>query len=194
MELEHQRIAILVADRYEEVEFWYPYFRMKEAGAEVVVLGPGFGPEEVHGKHGCPFKIEARVRDVKAEDFDAVIIPGGYAPDLLRRDVDILGFVRALAEAGAPTAAICHAGWVLISAGVIRGKRATSFYSIRDDMVNAGADWKDEEVVVDGNIITSREPADLPAFCREIIRALRRACRQKLPEIFCPTVEDKKEQ
>ncbi len=193
MELQHQRIGLLVADRYEEMEFWYPYYRMKEAGADVVVLGPSFGPEEVHGKHGLPARMDARIRDAKPEDFDAMIIPGGYAPDLLRRDPEILSFVRALAEAGKPTAAICHAGWVLISAGVIRGKRATSFYSIRDDMINAGADWRDEEVVVDGNIITSREPADLPAFCREIIRALRRACRQKLPEIFCPMIETEKE-
>ncbi len=167
------RIAILVADRYEEVEFWYPYYRMKEAGAKVTVLGPSFGPEEVHGKHGHPAKMDKRTRDVSPEDFDAVIIPGGYAPDLLRRCKSTLRFVAGIAGAGKVTAAICHAGWVLISARVIQGKRATSFFSLRDDMINAGADWVDEEVVVDGSIITSRSPEDLPAFCRAIVAHLK---------------------
>jgi protease I len=171
MDLIGKRVAVLVADRYEDIEFWYPYYRMKEAGAEVSILGPDFGPEEVHSKYGHPAKIEMRAKDANPDDFDAVIIPGGYAPDLLRRCSSSLKFVRTLAETGKVTAAICHAGWVLISAGVIKGKRATSFFSIKDDMVNAGAKWTDEEVVVDANIITSRKPEDLPAFCREIIRA-----------------------
>lgn len=172
MQQQEKRIAILVADLYEEVEFWYPYYRMKEAGARVTILGPSFGPGEVHGKHGHPAKMDKRTPDVSPEDFDAVIIPGGYAPDLLRRCKSTLKFVAGIAGAGKVTAAICHAGWVLISARVIKGKRATSFFSIRDDMINAGADWVDEEVVVDGNIITSRSPEDLPAFCRAIIAAL----------------------
>ncbi len=172
MELEGKRVAILVADRYEDVEFWYPYYRMKEAGASVTTLGPNFGPEEVHGKYGHPIKMDKRASSVRSGDFDAVIIPGGYAPDMLRRDRSVLKFVAEIAGGGKVTAAICHAGWVLISARVIEGKRATSFYSIKDDMINAGADWVDEEVVVDGNIITSRSPEDLPAFCRAIIRAL----------------------
>jgi protease I len=172
MNLKGRRIAILVADLYEDVEFWYPYYRLKEAGAEVMVLGPGFGPEVVQGKYGLPARMEMRTADVKSEDFDAVVIPGGYAPDLLRRCQDTLSFVRSLAEEGKVLAAICHAGWVLISAGVINGKRSTSFFSIKDDMINAGAKWTDQEVVVDGNVITSRSPADLPAFCREIIAAL----------------------
>ncbi|MGA9098163.1 MAG: type 1 glutamine amidotransferase domain-containing protein [Methanotrichaceae archaeon] len=172
MELDGKKIAILVADLYEDVEFWYPYYRMKEAGAEVMILGPCLGSEEVHGKHGVPAKIEKRTRDVSPDDFDAVIIPGGYAPDLLRRCPDTLRFVKTINDTGKVTAAICHAGWVLISAGIMRGKRATSFFSIKDDMINAGANWVDEDVVVDGNMITSRSPQDLPAFCRGIIRAM----------------------
>jgi protease I len=172
MELDGQRIAILVADLYEDLEFWYPYYRMKEAGAEVVILGPCVGPEEVRGKYGLPAKMESRTRDVVADEFDAVIIPGGYAPDRLRRCPDTLRFVKTIFDSGKVTAAICHAGWVLISARLMRGRRATSFFSIKDDMINAGAKWVDEEVVIDGNMITSRSPADLPAFCREIIRAM----------------------
>jgi protease I len=179
MELAGKRMAILVADLYEDVEFWYPYYRMKEAGAEVTILGPCLGPEEVRGKHGLPAKMERRTRDVDAGDFDAVIIPGGYAPDRLRRCPDTLGFVKAMFDSGKVTAAICHAGWVLISAGLMHGRRATSFFSIKDDMINAGADWVDEEVVVDGNMITSRSPADLPAFCREIIKAMASRESQK---------------
>jgi protease I len=171
MALVGKRIAILVADRYEDVEFWYPYYRMKEAGANVTVLVPSFGPEEVNGKYGHPARMEKRTRDVRPADFDAVIIPGGYAPDLFRRCNSTLSLVAGIAGAGKVTAAICHAGWVLISARVIKGRRATSFFSIKDDMINAGADWADEEVVVDGNFITSRSPEDLPAFCRAIIEA-----------------------
>jgi protease I len=172
MELKGRKIAILVADHYEDTEFWYPYYRLKEAGAEVTAIGPGFGPEEVHSKYGYPARIEMRAREARAEDFDAVVIPGGYAPDLLRRCAFTLKFVRSMAEEEKVVAAICHAGWVLISSGVINGKRTTSFFSIKDDMVNAGAKWTDQEVVVDGNIITSRFPDDLPAFCRQIIAAL----------------------
>jgi len=172
MEIKGRRIAILVADLYEDTEFWYPYYRLKEAGADVSVLGPGFGPEVVHGKYGHPARVEMRAKEARADDFDAVVISGGYAPDLLRRCPDTLDFVHSMAEAGKVVAGICHAGWVLISAGIIGGKRATSFFSIKDDMINAGARWTDQEVVVDGNIITARFPNDLPAFCRQIIAAL----------------------
>lgn len=172
MELSGKRIAILVADNYEDVEFWYPYYRMKEAGARVTVVGPGFGPDEVKSKHGYPVRLEKRSKEVSPEDFDCAIIPGGYAPDLLRRCQSTLSLVRSMTESGCVIAAICHAGWVLISSEVISGRKATSFFSIKDDMINAGAKWVDEEVVVDGNIITSRSPDDLPAFCREIIDML----------------------
>lgn len=170
MGLEGKKIAVLAADLYEDPELWYPYYRMKEAGADVKVIGTSSSADVVESKHGYPAKIDLRANEANPDEFDAVIIPGGYAPDRLRRCKATLGFVKELFQQNKVVAAICHAGWVLVSAGVLKGKRATSFSSIKDDMKNAGADWVDEEVVVDGNLITSRFPADLPAFCREIIR------------------------
>jgi protease I len=166
-----KRVAVLVDDLYQEMEFWYPYYRLKEAGATVVAVGPE--AERVYkSKNGYPAKAERAAADVKAEDFDAVIIPGGYAPDLMRRNEHMINFVRDMYEKGKLLAAICHAGWVLVSAGVLDGKKATSFFSIQDDLRNAGAQWVDEPVVRDGNLITSRVPDDLPAFCTTIIEAL----------------------
>jgi protease I len=164
---------ILAEDLYEELELWYPAFRLQEDGAEVIVAGTG--AKEFTGKHGYPARAEADVRNLAAVDFDAVIIPGGYAPDKLRRHEAVLSLVRDAFHQGSVVASICHAAWIPISAGIVRGKRATCYYSIRDDLKNAGADYVDAEVVRDGNLITSRQPADLPAFCREIIAALVRA-------------------
>ncbi len=172
MELEGRKVAILAADDYEDTELLYPYYRMREAGAEVNLVGTASSAEVVHSKHGYPVTIDLKANEADADEFDAVIVPGGYAPDKLRRCTDTLDFVSSIFRQNKVVAAICHAGWVLISAGVLKGKRATSFSAIKDDMKNAGADWVDEEVVVDGNLITSRYPADLPAFCREIINAL----------------------
>lgn len=172
MDLKGKRVAVLAADMYEDLELWYPYYRLKEAGAEVLIVGPGFGPNEVTSKHGYPAIIDMRAKKADPDRFDAVVIPGGYAPDLLRRCTATLDFVKGMAKEGKVVAAICHAGWVLISAGIIEGKRATSFFSIKDDMINAGADWIDAEVVVDGYLITSRTPSDLPAFCSAIIKSL----------------------
>src|SRR6266436_2356328 len=146
MTLKGKRVAILAENMYQEMELWVPYYRLKEEGAEVKVVG--------------------------AVEFDAVVVPGGYAPDMMRRHESMVKLVREASQQGKVVAAICHAGWMLASAGVVKGKKATSFFSIKDDMVNAGAQWVDEEVVVDGNLITSRKPDDLPAFCREIVRAL----------------------
>lgn len=168
--LEGKRVAVLLADLYQELEFWYPYLRLREEGAEVVAVGPEAG--EYKSKLGYPARAELSAKVVRAEDFHAVVIPGGYAPDYLRRSPELVEFVRRMAEAGKVVAAICHGPWVLCSARVVRGRRLTSFHSIRDDLVNAGAIWVDEEVVRDGNIITSRTPADLPAFARTIIAAL----------------------
>lgn len=166
-----KRVAVLVDDLYQELEFWYPYYRLKEAGATVVAVGPE--AERVYkSKTGYPAKAERAAAYVKAEDFDAVIIPGGYAPDLMRRNEHMINFVRDMYEKGKVVAAICHAGWMLVSAGVLDGKKATSFFSIQDDLRNAGAQWVDEPVVRDGNLITSRVPDDLPAFCTTIIEAL----------------------
>lgn len=173
MELEGKRIAVLAENMYQEMELWYPVYRFKEAGAKVTVVGPGTG-KTFTSKTGYPVTVDADVRDVRAGDFDAVVVPGGYAPDYMRRTPAMVALVRDAHDQGRIVAAICHAGWMLCSAGIVRGKRATSFFSIKDDMVNAGAQWVDEEVVRDGNLITSREPGDLPAFCRSIIEALVR--------------------
>jgi protease I len=170
MQLDGKRVAIFVANYYEDLEFWYPYYRMKEEGAEVVVIGPA--RDSYAGKHGLPAKSEKAIDDVNAGNFDALIIPGGYSPDLMRRSPKMVEFVKNMYTAGKPVAAICHGGWMLASAGVVKGKKLTSFYSIKDDMINAGAEWIDSEVVKTDNLITSRKPDDLPAFCREIINTL----------------------
>jgi len=170
MELSGKRIAILVEDLYNEFEFWYPYYRMQEAGAKVTIVGTG--AREYHSKIGLPAPGGTAAEAVSSADFDAVIVPGGYAPDRLRRSPAVLKLVRDCFTQGKITAAICHAGWVLVSANVLKGRTATCFSSIKDDVVNAGGKYVDQEVVRDGNLITSRTPDDLPAFCREIIAAL----------------------
>lgn len=174
MELKGKKVALLVARDYEDPEFWYPYYRMMEAGAEVVVIGTVDGDEVVASKHGYPAEIDLRADEAleEAGEFDGVIVPGGWAPDRLRRCEKTLELVRTLFDDGKMVAAICHGAQVLISADVVRGKRMTSAPAIKDDMRNAGAVWIDEEVVVDGNVISSRSPKDLPAFCREIIKAM----------------------
>jgi len=171
MKLKGKRIAILAEDIYEDLELWYPLLRMKEEGAEVKVIGTG-SANQYTGKHGLPVQVDLSADQVRADDFDAVIVPGGYAPDRMRRYEALLRFVREAFEKGKLIASICHGPWVLISAGILKGRTATCFFAIKDDVVNAGAKYVDQEVVRDGNLITSRMPADLPAFCREIIRAL----------------------
>ncbi len=174
MSLKGKRAAILAENLYQEMELWVPYYRLKEEGAEVTVVGTG-GAKSYASKHGYPVSVDAQVESLSPMEFDAVIIPGGYAPDLMRRSQAMVRFVREAFQHGKVVAAICHAGWMLVSAGVLTGKTATGFFSIRDDMVNAGATWVDQEVVADGNLITSRKPDDLPAFCREIVKALSKA-------------------
>ena len=171
MEITGKRVAILIEDMYNELEFWYPYYRMKEAGAKVTVVGTG--GKEYHSKAGLPAPGGTPAESVKAADFDAVIVPGGYAPDRMRRSPAMLKLVHDCFVQEKIVAAICHAGWVLVSAQVLKGKKATCFSSIKDDVVNAGATYLDQEVVRDGNLITSRTPDDLPAFCREIIAAMK---------------------
>ena len=171
MNLKGKRIAILAENQYQEMELWVPYYRLKEEGAEVKVVGAG-GAKSYHSKTGYPVNVDAQADQVSAVEFDAVVVPGGYAPDMMRRHESMVKLVREASQQGKVVAAICHAGWMLASAGVVKGKKVTSFFSIKDDMVNAGGEWSDSEVVVDGNLITSRKPDDLPAFCREIIRAL----------------------
>jgi len=174
MSLKGKRIAILAENMYQEMELWVPYYRMKEEGADVKVVGAG-GAKSYASKHGYPVNVDVQAETVKAVEFDAVIVPGGYAPDVMRRHDAMVGLVRDAAQQGKVVAAICHAGWMLCSAGIIKGKKVTSFSSIKDDMVNAGGQWSDSEVVVDGNLVTSRKPDDLPAFCREIVKALSKS-------------------
>ena len=171
MDLNGKTIGILVEDQHEDIELWYPLLRLREAGAEVVVIGMEKG-KRYAGKRGYPMVADASVDEISAEDLSALIIPGGYAPDRMRIHDELIDLVRKVNAGGNVVAMICHAGWVGISADIVAGKRATSVRSIRDDMVNGGAEWVDEEVVVDGNLITSRTPWDLPAFCRAIIDKL----------------------
>jgi protease I len=171
MKLEGKRIAVLAENLYQELELWYPVLRMREEGAIVVIVGTG-SASTYTSKHGYPVSVDVAAGDVSPDDFDAVIVPGGYGPDLLRRYDSILSLVKGIHDQGKIVAAICHAGWVLASAEVLNGKTVTSVSAIKDDLIHAGATWVDQEVVVDGNLITSRLPADLPAFCREIIAAL----------------------
>lgn len=172
MELKGRRIAMLAEDMYQELELWYPLLRMREAGAEVSVVGMP-GVEEYHSKLGYPVEVDVAADAVSADDFDAVIIPGGYAPDRIRRHQPMLDLVRGIFERGGVVAAICHGAWVPISAGIMKGRQATCFSAIKDDVINAGATYVDIDVVQDGNLITSRVPQDLPAFCRTIISALK---------------------
>ena len=165
------RVAILVENDYQDQEVWVPLYRLREEGYETVVVGTG--APQYASKHGVPIKADAAAARVRSDDFAGVVIPGGWAPDRLRQDPAVLTLVRELFEKRRVVACICHGGWVLASAGVARGRRLTAYHAIRDDLVNAGATFVDQEVVRDGNLITSRRPDDLPAFCREIVRALR---------------------
>jgi protease I len=171
MTLGGKRIVEFAEDGYEDVELWVPYYRLIEEGAEVVLAG--HEKRTYNSKHDYPCEVDAAAASLKPEDFDAVVIPGGVAgPDQMRRHKEILDFVRTMDADGKVVAAICHAAWVPISAGIVKGRQMTSYASVRDDCLNAGAKWVDKECVVDGNLITSRFPDDLPAFCRAIVSRL----------------------
>lgn len=171
MSLSGKKILIFAANFYEELELWYPKIRLEEEGAVTVVAG--VGEKTYHGKRGSyPVTVDAHVNEVEAKDFHGLVIPGGYAPDILRRHEKVLSLTRDIFHAGKPVAFICHAGWVPVSAGILKGKRGTSVGAIKDDLVNAGMRWEDAPVVVDGNLISSRTPADLGQFMRAFIAAL----------------------
>ncbi len=170
MRLKGKRILLFAGPMFEDMELLYPLYRLREEGAEVVVAG--LGEPSYQGKKGHPIEVDANVEEVRAREFDAVVVPGGYAPDHFRRSEKLLEIVRESYEEGKPVAAICHAPWVPVSAGIAKGKQMTSFPAIKDDVVNAGAEWVNREVVVDGNLITSRKPEDLGPFCLAIIEAV----------------------
>lgn len=170
MELKGKKILILVDDIYEDLELHYPRLRLVEAGAKVKVAG--VEKRTYHGKHGYPIEADDKISAYDPKDFDCVVIPGGYAPDRLRRSKSVLAFVKKMHDDGKVVASICHAAWVPISAGIVEGKTMTCFFAIKDDLVNAGAKFVDQSVVVDGNIVSSRTPDDLPDFCKAIISLL----------------------
>ncbi len=170
MSLEGRRILFFAAPYYEDLELWYPKIRLEEEGATTIVAG--LGEPTYQGKRGYPLTVDTSVDQVEARDFDALVIPGGWAPDIMRRNQRLLAITREMHESSKPIAFICHAGWVPISAGIVRGRRGTSVGAIRDDLVNAGMLWEDSPVVIDGNLISSRTPADLGVFSKAIIAAL----------------------
>jgi len=173
MSTSQKNVAILVEDLYQVLEVWYPLLRLKEEAIGVQLIGTG--SKDAYGsKEGYPAKVDASIEDVDPGDFDGVIIPGGFAPDYLRRFEKIIQFVKKLNDDGKVVAAICHGGWLLVSADIVKKRKATCFFAIKDDLIAAGADYVDQEVVVDGNLITSRKPEDLPAFVVEIIKKLKK--------------------
>ncbi|MFC1515582.1 type 1 glutamine amidotransferase domain-containing protein [Thermodesulfobacteriota bacterium] len=172
MPLKGKKVVILIEEMFNVFEFWYPFYRLKEAGAEVTVVGSG-SAEIYTGKPGTQAKADVTADQVSVENFDGIVIPGGYAPDMMRRYPAMVNLVKDFYNTGKTVAAICHAGWMLASAGILTGRKMTSFFAIKDDMVNAGAEWMDREVVVDGKLITSRTPDDLPAFMKAVIDAMQ---------------------
>ena len=165
-----KKVLILIEKEFQDMEALYPYYRFKEAGFDVKVAGSD--AKVYKGKYGYPLETDGKIDDFNADDFDAVIIPGGWAPDYMRRNKVMVNFVKEMNEKGKIVAAICHAASMLVSADILKDRKMTCFMAVKDDAINAGANYVDEEVIVDKNLITSRTPDDLPAFCREIIKAL----------------------
>jgi len=170
MAVTDKRVLIFAEDNYEDLELWYPKLRLIEAGVQVTVAGPR--EKSYKSKHGYPVETDGNVADYDPADFDGVVVPGGFCPDRLRRYDEVLSFTREIANAGKLFSAICHGGWVLVSADVLRGRRCTSVPAIKDDMKNAGGLWVNEPTVVDGGLVTAQVPKDLPAFCREMLAVL----------------------
>src|SRR2546423_4536914 len=171
-ELQGKRAAILVEQQYQELEVWYPLYRLREAGCQVTLVGPESG-KTYPSKLGYPAVSDAAAKDCRTDDFDLLVIPGGFAPDFIRRSEAMIRFASEMAERGKVVAAICHGPWVLCSTQALKGKKATCFFAIKDDVSNAGARYVDAEVVRDGNLVTSRKPDDLPAFMQTVFQALK---------------------
>ncbi len=173
MSLKGKKVLLVAADLVDEKEFIYPIYRLREEGAHVTVAGTTDAPTVKGNKGMTALPVDRSVEGLKAEDFDGIIIPGGFAPDIMRRSEALLELVRDFNTAEKPIGFICHAGWVPVSAGILDGRRATSFSAIKQDIINAGAEWVDEEVVVDGPLISSRTPEDLGPFMKAVITALK---------------------
>jgi len=171
MKLAGKHIAYLIEDGFEDLEFWVPLMRLREEGARVTVVGSG-SASQYRGKHCLQARADVAAGEVSADDFDALVVPGGWAPDKLRRYPAVLDLVRGVHQQGKIVAAICHAGWVLASAGILDGKRVTGSAGIKDDLVNAGATWVDAPAFRDGNLVWGRVVEDIPDFCRELVHAL----------------------
>lgn len=181
MKIQDAQVVVLAENQYQELELWYPLLRLREAGANVFTVGPT--ADQLYGsKLGYPVRADLAVGEVKPEQLDAVIVPGGFAPENFRRTPQIVDLVRKVHQQGSLVAAICHAGWLLASAGIARGRRLTCVPIIKDDVIHAGGNYVDEPVVRDGNLITSRLPADLPVFCKEILRYLEEAPSRRNPD------------
>ena len=170
MGIEGKKVVVLAEDLYEDLELWYPYYRLKEAGAEVSLRGTG--KPAYQSKHGLPVEVDGPVDQADPGTTAAVVVPGGYSPDKMRKHRPLIKFVRGVFDDGGHVAFICHGGWVPASADIVRDRKVTSAPSIQDDLRNAGAEWVDQEVVHDGGLVSSRRPADLPAFCRTLIEVL----------------------
>ena len=173
MRLEGKRIAVLLAAGFEDLEYWVTVMRLREEGAEVVTVGSDLEP--VTGKNGLEARADVTAKELDAAGFDGLVVPGGWAPDKLRRYSEITSFVRGVHERGRPLGIICHGGLVAISAGIVEGARATGSLGIKDDLINAGAEWVDEAAFRDGNLVWGRVVPDIPDFCRELIAALEEA-------------------
>ena len=174
MDLKGKKVAILVDQMYQEMEVWVPLYRLLEEGIEVITVGAEAG-KSYPSKLGYPCVAQKSYDEVSAGDFDGIVVPGGFAPDHIRRHPKANQLVADINAQGKLVAAICHGPWVLCSAhGMLKGRKATSFFAIKDDVVNAGAEWSDAAVVVDGNLVTSRKPEDLPAFCVACIQVLKK--------------------
>ncbi len=168
------RILAFVDDIYEDLELWYPKIRLEEEGWEVLAAGPE-AAKIYRGKHGYPCVADVAIADVNSAEFDALLIPGGFAPDKLRREQKVIALTRAFDQQGKPIAFICHGGWICISADILRGRSATSTVGIKDDMRNAGAEWIDQALVIDHNLISSRTPKDLHVFAKALVDRLKAA-------------------
>jgi protease I len=173
MKLTGKKVLSFVHHEFEDLELWYPILRLREEGATVHLAGEEANAKYI-GKYGVPAESDFAYGDITPEQYDAILVPGGWAPDKIRRFPEVLNIVQQMDDRKKPIGQICHAGWVLVSAGILKGRKVTSTPGIKDDMVNAGAEWLDEPVVVDGNLVSSRRPPDLPDYMREFIKVMEK--------------------